>query len=288
MPVFRAFCEEGPTLKPLFTTPVLMLDEKGQLLVERRLEGDFPTMLDAEEKQRYDRQIMIPEIGVEGQAKLKKAKVFVAGAGGLGSPISIYLAAAGVGNIRLVDLDQVDRSNLNRQVLHWEKDIGRRKVDSALEKLKGVNPHVTLEGIGERIDEGNVFALTEGFDAVVDAMDNLPTRYLLNKAAIEHRIPFFHGAVRGFEGRAMTVIPGESACLRCMHQREIPSEKFPVIGIAPGIIGMIQATEVIKYIVGTGRLLTNTVLHYDGLDAKFMEFTVKRNPNCDHCGHLAG
>jgi len=244
-------------------------------------------MLEKEQK-RYDRQIMIPEIGEAGQERLKSAKVFIAGAGGLGSPISIYLAAAGIGRIRLVDCDVVDASNLNRQVLHWEKDVGRRKVDSAIEKLSSLNPYVAPEILCERIDGENVLELTRGFDAIVDAMDNLPTRYLLNKAAIEHRVPFFHGAVRGFEGRAMTVIPGESACLRCMHQREIPSEKFPVIGIAPGIIGMIQATEVIKYIVGAGRLLTNRILHYDGLDAKFMEFAVKRNPNCDHCGHLKG
>ncbi len=194
-------------------------------------------MLDQSERERYDRQIMIPEIGEKGQERLKRAKVFIAGAGGLGSPISIYLAAAGVGTIRLVDLDTVDRTNLNRQVLHWEKDIARRKVDSALEKLKGLNPYVSVEGVCETIDEGNVLSLTDGFDAVVDAMDNLPTRYLLNKAAIEHRIPFFHGAVRGFEGRAMTVIPGKSACLRCTYRGDPPREKFPVIGIAPGVIG---------------------------------------------------
>jgi molybdopterin-synthase adenylyltransferase len=243
-------------------------------------------MLDTSEKERYDRQIMIPEIGEEGQERLKAARVFIAGAGGLGSPVAVYLAAAGVGNIRLADLDTVDRTNLNRQVLHWEKDVGRRKVDSALEKLTELNPHVSLEGVVERIDEGNVLSLTKGFDGIVDAMDNLPTRYLLNKAAIEHRIPFFHGAVRGFEGRAMTVVPGESACLRCMYRGDVEREKFPVIGVAPGVIGIIQATEVIKYIVGTGRLLTNRMLHYDGLDAKFTEFTVRRNSNCDHCGHL--
>jgi molybdopterin/thiamine biosynthesis adenylyltransferase len=245
-------------------------------------------MLEPLERERYDRQIMIPEIGEEGQERLKKARVFIAGAGGLGSPIAIYLAAAGVGRIRLVDRDTVDVSNLNRQVLHWEKDTGRRKVESAREKLTGLNPHVTLEALVESIEETNVFQLTEGFDAIVDAMDNLPTRYLLNKAAIEHRIPFIHGAVRGFEGRVMTVIPGETPCLRCMYRGPVPAEKFPVIGVAPGLIGVIQATEVIKYIVGAGSLLTHRLLLYDGLDLKFTEFQVKRNPNCDHCGHLKG
>jgi molybdopterin/thiamine biosynthesis adenylyltransferase len=245
-------------------------------------------MLDIKELQRYDRQMLIPEIGESGQELLKKAKVFIAGAGGLGSPISIYLAAAGIGKIRLVDCDVVDETNLNRQVLHWEKDVGRRKVESASEKLKNLNPYVSIEPVADVITAANVSKLIEGFDAVVDAMDNLETRYLLNKTAVDRQIPFFHGAVRGFEGRVMTILPGKSACLRCMHQREVPKEKFPVIGTSPGIIGMIQATEVVKYFVGTGRLLTNRILHYDGLEAKFMEFTVKRNPDCDHCGHLKG
>jgi molybdopterin-synthase adenylyltransferase len=173
-------------------------------------------------------------------------------------------------------------------VLHWEKDTGRKKVESGLEKLTGLNPHVQVEGLAQTIDEGNVVQLTEGFDAIVDAMDNLPTRYLLNKAAIEHRVPFFHGAVRGFEGRVMTIIPGETPCLRCMYRGPVPAEKFPVIGVAPGVVGVIQATEVIKYIVGTGSLLTHRLLLYDGLDLKFTEFRVKRNPECDHCGHLKG
>lgn len=243
-------------------------------------------MLEPAEQERYDRQILIPEIGVEGQERLKGASIFIAGAGGLGSPIAIYLAAAGLGRIRIVDRDTVDVTNLNRQVLHWEKDLGRRKVDSGLEKLEGINPHVRIEALGEVIDERNVLGLTEGCDGIVDAMDNLPTRYLLNGAAIQRGIPFFHGAVRGFEGRAMTVIPGKSACLRCMYRGPVPQEKFPVIGVAPGLIGVIQATEVIKYVVGAGILLTDRMLVYDGLESKFTEFRVKRNPNCDHCGQL--
>ncbi|PKN29931.1 MAG: adenylyltransferase [Deltaproteobacteria bacterium HGW-Deltaproteobacteria-21] len=245
-------------------------------------------MLDTEELVRYDRQILIPEIGKSGQERLKNAKVFIAGAGGLGSPISIYLAAAGIGTIRLVDCDTVDASNLNRQVLHWEKDVGRKKVESACEKLKDLNPHISIEPVCDVITAANVSKLMEGFDAVVDAMDNLETRFLLNKAAVDRQIPFFHGAVRGFEGRVMTILPGKTACLRCMRKESLPPEKFPVIGVAPALIGTIQATEVIKYFVGGGRLLTDRILLYDGLDCRFTEFQVRRDPNCDHCGHLKG
>jgi len=243
-------------------------------------------MLTKEEKERYDRQIMIRGFGEEGQEKLKKAKVVVAGGGGLGSPSSIYLAAAGVGTIRIVDHDKVELSNLNRQVLHWDRDLGRNKVDSAAEKLEQLNRGVKIEAIEETINEDNVSKLTAGFDVIVDAMDNLPTRYLLNKAAVEHRIPFIHGAVYGLEGRAMTIIPGETACLRCVYRGLIPQEKFPVIGVAPAVIGCIQATEVIKYITGIGKLLTNRLLVYDGLSMQFIELTVKRDPDCEHCGHL--
>jgi len=245
-------------------------------------------MLTEDERQRYDRQIMIRGIGEDGQEKLKQAKVIIAGSGGLGSPASIYLAAAGVGTIRIVDHDRVELSNLNRQILHWDKDVGRNKVDSAAEKLSQLNRGVEIEPVEVTISEDNVSSLVSGFDLIVDAMDNLPTRYLLNRAAIENGIPFVHGAVYGLEGRAMTIIPGKTACLRCVYRGSIPEEKFPVIGVTPAVIACIQATEVIKYIVGIGKLLTNRLLVYDGLDMKFTEFSVKRNPNCDHCGHLAG
>jgi molybdopterin/thiamine biosynthesis adenylyltransferase len=245
-------------------------------------------MLSERERERYDRQIMMPEIGEEGQERLKRARVFVAGAGGLGSPVSIYLAVAGVGKIRIVDHDTVDLTNLNRQILHRDGDLGSRKVDSAVDKLRGLNPDVEVEAIGDTINVDNVLRLVEGFDLIVDAMDNLPTRYLLNKAAIDRNIPFFHGAVRGLEGRVMTVIPGETACLRCMYRGPVPEEKFPVIGVAPAVIGAVQATEVIKYIVGMGDLLKNRLLLYDGLDMRFREFKVSRNPQCEHCGHSAG
>ena len=245
-------------------------------------------MLTPGERERYDRQIMIGEIGQEGQEKLKRSRVVITGTGGLGSPIAIYLTTAGIGMIRVIDHDQVALSNLNRQILHWEEDIGRKKVDSARTKLRNLNSAVEIEAIAETITEGNVSQLVDGCDVIVDAMDNLPTRYILNRCAIEKNIPFFHGAVNGFEGRVMTIIPGETACLRCMYRGPVPQEKFPVIGVAPAVIGSIQATEVIKYLVGIGKLLTNRLLIYDGLRATFSEFTVNKNPNCDHCGSLAG
>ena len=244
-------------------------------------------MLTKDERERYDRQIMIKGVGEEGQEKLKQTKVFIAGAGGLGSVTTTYLAAAGIGVIRVVDHDKVELNNLNRQVLHWDEDIGRKKVVSAQQKLERLNPKVKIEAIGERITEANVSKLVAGFDLIVDAMDNIPTRHLLNKVAVERNIPFFHGAVYGFEGRALTVIPNETACLKCVYRGAIPEEKFPVIGVTPAVIGCIQATEVIKYIVGIGQLLTNRLLVYDGLNMKFTEFKLKRNPDCEHCGSPA-
>ncbi len=235
---------------------------------------------------RYDRQLMIDGFGKEGQQKLKEASVFIAGVGGLGSPAAVYLAAAGVGHIRIVDHDKVDITNLNRQILHWEKDIGRMKADSAEEKLQMLNHDIRIEGIEETINKANISELVHGYDLIVDALDNFPTRYLLNKAAIEKNIPFFHGGVYGFEGRAMTVIPGKSACFRCLYRKGVPESKFPVIGVTPAVIGSIQAAEVIKYLVGIGELLTDRLLVYDGLAMTFMEMKLKKDPECEDCGGL--
>lgn len=244
-------------------------------------------MLTRDERERYDRQIMISGVGEEGQEKLKKARVFVAGAGGLGSITTTYLAAAGIGLIRVVDHDRVELNNLNRQVLHWDEDIGKKKVVSAQQKLKGLNPLIAIEAVADSITEANVSQLVADFDLIVDAMDNMSTRYLLNRMAVDKGIPFFHGAVYGFEGRAMTVIPGQSACLGCVYRGAIPEEEFPVIGVTPAVIGSIQATEVIKYILGIGQLLTNRLLAYDGLSMTFTEFRLERDPDCEHCGQPA-
>ena len=243
-------------------------------------------MLSRDELRRYDRQIMIPELGEEGQEKLKKSKIFIAGAGGLGSPVSIYLAAAGVGKIIIADNDSVEMSNLNRQILHWRKDVGFKKTESAREKISSINECVNIEVIDKTITEANITEFTKGCDAIVDAMDNIGTRFVLNKAAIVRRIPLFHGAVNGMEGRATTIIPGKTACIGCMYQADVKSAKFPVLGVTPGLIGIIQATEVIKYLTGMGDLLENRLLIYDGMDLKFKEFRLNRNPECTECAML--
>lgn len=244
-------------------------------------------MLTRDEQERYDRQIIMEDIGVEGQEKLKRSCLAIAGAGGLGSPIAFYLTAAGIGKLRIIDRDRVSLSNLNRQILHWEEDIGRKKVDSAKWKLERLNSTIQIEAIAETITETNAPTLFEGCDAILDAMDNLPVRYILNRCAIEKGIPFIHGAVYGFEGRAMTILPGKSACLRCLYRGTLPQEKFPVIGMTPAVIGCIQATEAVKYLLGIGKLLTNRFLLYDGLELTFNEFAVERNPDCDHCGSIS-
>lgn len=241
-------------------------------------------MLTHEELERYDRQILLQQIGLKGQEKIKRARVLIAGAGGLGSPAALYLSAAGVGTIGIADHDVVELSNLNRQILHWDRDVGKAKPVSAAEKLKEVNRGITVKAIREAITEATASRILADFDMVIDAMDNLPTRYILNKAALEKKIPFFHGAVYGFEGKAMTIIPGETACLRCVYRGALPEKKFPVIGTTPAVIGCIQATEAIKYIVGAGKLLKNRLLIYDGLSMSFSELEVKRDPHCEHCG----
>jgi molybdopterin-synthase adenylyltransferase len=241
-------------------------------------------MLTENEIKRYDRQMMITGFGEEGQEKLKRAKVFIAGAGGLGSPIATYLTAAGVGAIRIIDRDKVDLSNLNRQILHWTKDLNRPKIQSAAEKMTALNPEIKVEALQETISEDNALDLIKGSNIIMDAMDNLPTRYILNKTAVKLGIPFVHGAVQGLEGRVLTVIPCQSACLMCLyHGAKGKSVKFPVLGATPAVIGSIQATEAIKYLTGIGKLLTNKLLLYNGYDMQFTVLEVKRNPDCEHC-----
>jgi len=239
-------------------------------------------MLSARELDRYKRQILL--FGEEGQERLKRSRIFIAGAGGLGCPISIYLAVAGVGMITIADQDTVEQTNLNRQVLHSDSDIGKKKTVSAVEKLRKINPDITVKGIDRTIDKTNVQRLVGSADGIVDALDNFPTRYLLNRAAIRKGIPLFHGAIRGLYGQATTIIPGMTPCMACLFPKAPPAEVFPVVGVTPGIIGMIQATEVIKYLVRDGRLLTGRLLIWDGLEAHAEEITVERNPACPVCG----
>ncbi|EHQ36466.1 HesA/MoeB/ThiF family protein [Methanoplanus limicola] len=241
-------------------------------------------MFSKQELDRYKRQIL--SFGEEGQKKLKDAKIFVAGAGGLGSPISIYLAVAGVGTLVVADKDVVELTNLNRQILHYNRDIGKKKTESAEEKLNALNPDIRVEVLDVTIDESNVSELVGDSNGIVDGMDNFPTRYLLNDVALQKSIPLFHGAIRGFHGQATTIVPGKTACLRCLFPKAPPVEVFPVVGVTPGLIGMVQATEVIKYITGEGELLKNRLIIWDGMQARTEEIQFAKNPACVSCGNL--
>ena len=241
-------------------------------------------MLTEEELKRYERQLMIRGIGESGQERLKRARVVIGGAGGLGTPAAMYLAAAGVGTIRIIDSEQVDISNLNRQVLHWTKDLGRSKLDSLGEKLRQLNGQVEIEGISEPINEDNACRLTSGFDVILDGTDDLATRFFLNSAALKNGITFVHGAVFGFEGRVTTIIPGRTPCLGCLYRGITPQQKTPVIGVASAVVGSLQATEAIKYILGIGHLLANQLLVYNGFKMRFTTLAIKRDPACRQCG----
>jgi adenylyltransferase/sulfurtransferase len=240
-------------------------------------------MLTPYDLKRYDRQIQISGFGKAGQSALKNAKILISGLGGLGFPISVYLVAAGVGRVKIVDHDVVELSNLNRQLLHWDKDIGRRKGASAFEKLSQMNPQTSIEPIDDTITDSNIYDIVDEVDAIVDAMDNFPTRYLLNKAALEKKIPLFHGGVYEFMGQATTILPGRTACLKCIFPQVSSQEKFPILGSIPGVIGGIQVTEVIKYFTKLGNLLENKLLVFDGKALHFDVVEVTRNPHCPDC-----
>jgi len=242
-------------------------------------------MLDETERLRYARQMSIPGWGEAGQARLKEARVVVAGAGGLGSAVLTYLAVAGVGELRIIDSDRVEPGNLNRQVLHGAQDVGRLKAESARERVRELNPDIRVEPVAERIHAGNVLGLLEG-EVVVDALDNLETRLLLNRAALERKLPLVHGAVHGLEGRVTTLFPGETACMQCLYRETVPGET-PVAGVAPAVVGSLQAAEVIKLLLDLGELLRGRMLIYDGLDARFREVRLKRDPHCPLCGSLS-
>ncbi len=246
----------------------------------------FPVMTEYD-LARYARQIML--FGEDGQQRLKTARLLVAGAGGLGSPLCTYLAVAGIGHLRLVDFDKIELSNLNRQILHWDKDLNRLKIESAQEKLRQINPSIEIEVSSDRIDQSNVESLVGEADGIVDCMDNFATRYILNRMAIQRRIPFFHAAVSGLEARVSTFVPGETACLRCLFPDvPPPSGAFPVLGATPGVAATIQAMEVIKYFSGYGKPLKDRMLVFDGEEASFLELKIHRDPGCPDCAELYG
>ncbi|MBN1663589.1 MAG: HesA/MoeB/ThiF family protein [Deltaproteobacteria bacterium] len=241
-------------------------------------------MLTTEELKRYSRQIAI--FGEEGQEKLKRGRVLLAGAGGLGTPAAVYLTLAGVGFIRIVDDDVVEETNFNRQILHWQRDLGRPKTQSVMEKLRQMNPYADIEAFHRRIDEASVHDLAADVDVIVDAMDNFETRYLLNRAAIARRIPLMHGAIREFYGQATTVLPGQTACLKCIFAEGPKAGSFPVLGAVAGFIATVQATEVIKYLTGKGDLLAGRLLLWDGLRSETDSIKVGRNRRCIDCGGI--
>ncbi len=240
--------------------------------------------LSPEEKTRYGRQMMLPDFGEAGQEKLKQSQVLIAGVGGLGSPLGFYLAAAGVGRIVLADSDSPDLSNLNRQILHWEKDLGRPKVDSAAEKLSQLNSAIEVIPRRERITEETAEGLVEGCDLIIDALDNFETRHLLNRVSVATGIPLLYGGIHSLTGMLSLFIPGRTACLSCIFPGTIPPEVFPVLGATPGVIATLQATEAVKYLVGFGELLENKLLIYNGLEMSFHQVEISADEGCKVCG----
>ena len=247
-------------------------------------------MLTEPQIERYSRQILLKEVGGKGQTKLLNGRVLVIGAGGLGAPVALYLAAAGVGTIGIADADVVDISNLQRQVIHFTPDIGKPKVTSAKEKMEAINPDVRVNTYREWVRAANIMDLIRDYDFVIDGTDNFAAKFLINDACVLAGKPYSHGGILRFDGQTMTVRPGESACYRCIFPTPPPRDAIPtcsqagVIGVLPGVIGLIQATEAIKFLLGKGELLTGRLLTYSALDMKFREIPIRKNPNCPVCG----
>ena len=256
---------------------------------DRGYEVNVPRTLTAEQRERYSRHLLLPEVGPEGQQKLLDARVLLLGAGGLGSPAALYLAAAGVGTLGIVDNDEVDLSNLQRQVIHSSERIGVAKVDSAEETINALNPDVKVEKFPVRLGPDNIVEIISGYDIVVDGLDNFPTRYLLNDASVRLGIPVVSAAILGFEGQLSVFKPHDGPCYRCLFPVPPPAELAPscgangVLGVLPGTMGLLQATEVIKLILGEGDPLIGRLLMYDALSATVSEVKVRRDPDCPIC-----
>jgi len=253
-----------------------------------------PRTLTPDQRNRYQRHLLLPEVGEVGQQKLLDSKVLLLGAGGLGSPAAMYLAAAGVGTIGIIDMDVVDESNLQRQILHNMERIGDRKVDSAKKTLTAMNPDVDVATYDVRLGADNVLEVIDGYDVIVDGTDNFPTRYLVNDASLVKRIPVVHGSIFRFEGQVTVFDPYNGPCYRCMIPEPPPAELAPscseagVLGVLPGIVGSIQALEAIKMLLHLGDPLIGRLLAYDALDESFRTFKVRRDPECAACGPNAG
>ncbi len=256
---------------------------------DRGYDVEVPRALSAEQRERYSRHLLIPEIGIEGQQKLLDAKVLLLGAGGLGSPTALYLAAAGVGTLGIVDDDVVDLSNLQRQVIHDTERIGTPKVDSAEQTIRALNPDVNVVKYQTRIDASNIMEIIDGYDVIVDGVDNFPTRYLLNDATVRLRIPVVSASILGFDGQLSVFKPYDGPCYRCLFREPPPAELAPscgangVLGVLPGTMGLLQATEVVKLILDIGEPAIGRLLLYDALGATLTEVKVHRDPECPIC-----
>jgi sulfur-carrier protein adenylyltransferase/sulfurtransferase len=256
---------------------------------DRGYDVETPRALSAEQRERYSRHLLMPEVGVEGQVKLLDARVLLLGAGGLGSPTALYLAAAGVGTLGIVDDDEVDLSNLQRQVIHTTQRIGVPKVDSAEETIRALNPDVTVEKYPVRLNAENIMEIIAGWDVIVDGVDNFPTRYLLNDASVRLQIPVVSASILGFDGQLSVFKPYDGPCYRCLFPQPPPAELAPscgangVLGVLPGTMGLLQATEVVKLILGIGDPAIGRLLLYDALAATLSEVKVRRDPDCPIC-----
>ena len=255
------------------------------------LPTELPRSLDAAKRQRYSRHLLIPEVGEEGQLKLLDARILLIGAGGLGSPASLYLAAAGVGKLGIVDDDRVDASNLQRQIAHSTETLGEWKADSAKRTIEALNPDVEVVTYRERLTSENVDRiLADGWDVIVDGADNFPTRYLVNDASVWHGIPVVHGSIYRFEGQVTVFSPHEGPCYHCLFPQPPPPELAPscaeggVLGVLPGIVGSLQASEALKLALGIGESLAGRLLLFDALATDFSEVTLRRDPDCPVCG----
>jgi sulfur-carrier protein adenylyltransferase/sulfurtransferase len=253
-----------------------------------------PRTLAPDQRNRYQRHLLLPEVGEQGQQKLLDSRVLLLGAGGLGSPAALYLAAAGVGTLGIIDMDVVDESNLQRQILHNMERIGERKVDSAKKTLTAINPDVDVATYDVRLGADNVLDIIDGYDVIVDGTDNFPTRYLVNDASLLKRIPVVHGSIFRFEGQVTVFDPYNGPCYRCLIPEPPPAELAPscaeagVLGVLPGIVGSIQALEAIKVLLGLGDPLVGRLLAFDALEESFRTFRVQRDPRCPACGPDAG